>query len=348
MKPEIGFVTDHCCVRVVKEATVLRQLGYNVHLFSRTLSSVSSFSSVHYYSSPYQLEQALSLTKSSIGIWQYHNEPNWPVLLMRRVLGDSAKIIMDYHDSNYWRMDVSETKPQLLENASWYSENSAVELADAFVVPSTPCFEELRTRTNKPIAVLPPASPQTFYRYMEVPFMGGLVSQGGHAITALGIGTDGDHWRDFRSLYNDLNGKKRVYAYCPSFTLDPSNPLDAAYAATGALLGKLTHDQLLDRLPSHTWNLVGNPNKSYVWNFALPNKFFDAAAAGTPSVVFNCTEAAKIVTDLNIGIVVNSADELIARWGEHVEKRANLWRVRHELCMEKYISSLTDLYEGLL
>ena len=349
MKPEIGFVTDHCCVRVVKEAVALKQLGYNVHLFSKTLTSVNNFASVHYFNSPYQLEQAIKLTKEHIDIWQVHNEPNWPPMVVRRVAGDAAKIVLDYHDSNHWRLEPGhEITKTLLEDISWFNESTCVKLADAFVVPSEPCATELKTRTTKPVVVTPSAANQMSFRYMEVPFMGGLASQGGHSISSTSSMPSGEHWRDFIELYSGLKGRRQVYAYCPSFTFDQNNPLDKAYSQTGARLGRLNYDELLDTLPRHTWNLCGNLSGLYLWkNFALPNKFFDAIAAGVPSMVLNCGEAAKIVEKYDIGIVVNSADEMVARWGEHEEKRANLFKYRHELCMEALITPQTELYKGL-
>lgn len=348
-KPEIAFISEHCCVRVVKEASVLKQLGYKVHLFSSHPNSISNFDTIHYWNSPYTLERLVELTKSVINIWQIHNEPTWMVSVVRNAAGDSAKVVLDYHDSNYWMMDPKETLAMLKSEASWFHEDIAVQVADAFIVPSLPCKDELSTRTSKPIAFVPCAAPLSEYRYNDVTFVGGLALQGGHAISGTPVRTpNGERWRDYIELYNSLKGKKQVYAYSPSFLTDPGDPVYRAYAATGAKLSGMNYDQLLNAIGSHEWNMVGNVHKAKVLDYSLPNKFFDSVAAGIPSIVMNYTEVAKIVKDMDIGIVVDSVDELLARWGEHKDKRVNLHRRRKELCMENFIQPQCDLYEELM
>jgi hypothetical protein len=346
-KPEIGFVTEHCCIRVVKEAVVLRNLGYNVHLYSHAPNSTPYFSSVHTYDSPFQLENAVKLTRDKIDLWQVHNEPTWPVSVVRRMAGDSAKIVLDYHDSNYWYVSPEDCKRQKLEDASWFTEDVAVSVSDAFVAPSVSAQQELKTRTTKPVAFLPAACPKEFYMTADFPFIGGLVSQGGHSV----VTTEAEEilaWRDYRELYSQLKGKKQVYAYSADFNQSLDSIVDKEYIAVGAKLGKLLYTKLLERMGSHTWNLVGGLTPTYVFNYSLPNKLFDAIAAGVPSVVMASVEPGKLVKEKNIGIVVSSAQELLDRWGEHVQARTNLMKYRYDYCMENYISSLTDLYEGII
>lgn len=345
-KPEVAFVSEHCCIRVVKQASVLQKLGYNVHLIAHEPNSVGMFHQVHYYRDPVTLYRTVSSLTKVIDIWQVHNEPTWPVSMVRNAIGDSGKLLLDYHDSNYWRIDKDdypEDLKSLLEDPSWYSEDVACQQVNGFVVPSEPCATEVATRSSKKSVVIPSACPESEFRYIESQFMGGLVSQGGHALPETQ-----NLWRSYSQLFTELKGKKRVYAYCPDFTYDPNNELDKHYIETGATLGKFPYDELVDTIGRHSWNLVGNLIKVPVWRYALPNKFFDAIAAGIPSVNFGCPEVAKIIDKYDIGMNVATTQELLDRWGEHKQKRSNLWRVRHELCIDKYIDRLTNFYEEVL
>lgn len=350
-KPVVAFVTEHCCIRVVKEAIALKALGYSVRLIAGTPRSRTLFDTVSEYSDPHQLEVAVKSMASIVDIWQVHNEPNWPASVVRSVLPDSAKMILDMHDSNYWRAPIDEISQMAGLKMSWPREDMAVADCNGFVVPSQACKTELETRAgDKPIAVLYSAVPLGQYRFTEQEIIGGLVSQGGH--TTPDKGAVGEHWRDYTILYSALKDKYPIYVYSPSFTYNPEDPVDKHYRSLGVRLGKFNYDELLDKIASHFWNLVGNiqpeNHKQWVWNYAVPNKFFDAVAAGVPSVVFGCTEVKKIIDEYGIGIYVNTPEEFLAQKDDHQKYRNKLFRVRKELSMEKFIGNLTELYEKVL
>lgn len=351
-KPVVAFVSEHCCIRVVKEAIALKALGYSVRLIAGNPRSKQIFDTVSEYSDPHQLEEIVKSMAPAIDIWHIHNEPNWPASVVRCSVPVNAKVILDMHDSNYWRVPVDELSPIARCKMSWPREDMAVEDCGGFVVPSNACKAELEKRCgDKPVAVLPPAVPLGQYRYTETAITGGLVSQGGHALPDT-KGLSGEHWRDYTALYAALKGKYPVYVYSPSFTYNPEDPMDKHYKSLGVMMGKFHYDELLDKLSSHFWNLVGNfhPNqgKMWVWDYAMPNKFFDAVAAGVPSVVFNCTEVKKVVEEYGIGIYVNSPEEFLAQVDDHQKYRSKLFKVRKELCLEKFIHSLTELYDEVL
>lgn len=343
----IAMVAGHCCIRVYKEATVLKKLGYDLTLVSELIRYEDLFLGTYKFSNISRLKEIIKWLDKKIDIWHVHNEPSWYVTVIRSVL-PKARIILDYHDSMYWRVPGDYVSKLSREPMRWYEEDVAVDCADAFVVPSESCGKELRTRTKKPIIFLPSAVPLSEYRFMPHHFSGGLVSQGGHNIPA-DIGSDdpNKNWRNFTDLYKKLTPHKMVYAYSPNVTFDSMDPFDKHYSSLGVKLGKFAYNKLIEQLGQHTWNLVGNTVNAMVWKYALPNKFFESMAAGVPSVVFNCTEVDKIVNKLGIGISCKSVDELVKRWDEHTEKRINLMKIRENFCMEAFIHTLTDLYKKM-
>ena len=345
-KKTIAFVAEACCVRVFKEATALKYFGYDIILITNNKTvETHMFKSVMYYNDTNQLATAILAVSSVTKLFQVHNEPSWPVSLIRDIVQD-AIIIMDYHDSNYWRTDRDEVMDKINEKISWFEEDTAVIDSDAFVVPSEPCLKELETRSDKKIVVIPSAVPLVEYGQGRIPFMGGLVSQGGHVTPDI----PGSEWRDFTKLYEYMRGKKQVYAYSGNFGLTKPNAIDNHYHELGVKRGRKPYGDLLQAIGGHTWNLVGNwnPDKdAKIWSIAQPNKFFDSMANLTPNVVIGVPESAKIVEEYDIGIVIEHPSELIERWEEHSEKRVNLRRHRMKFTMENFIPKLVQLYSDL-
>src|SRR4030042_4797681 len=159
-KPKIAFVTWYNCTRVSKEATVLKQMGYDVTLITNNLKDNGLYSEVLFFGNETHLINAVKMIKDKIDIWQVHNEPSYMVNTIR-LADPKAKILLDYHDSNYWRMGHIKTTND--EDVAWYEEDMAVGFADGFVVPSDACKIELENRTEQPIAVLPAANPLRWY-----------------------------------------------------------------------------------------------------------------------------------------------------------------------------------------
>ena len=345
---DIAFVSEHCCIRVVKEAVALRNLGHRVHVLTAEPNSYGVFSSVQVYKSPNQLETMALQIAPTIDIWQVHNEPTWPVLLLREVLPKEAKILLDAHDTNHWRIEDTVTLEALTETVKWPVFDMTMLCVDGVVVPSKACAVDVAGRTQAPVVVVPSACPMSEYRYNDQSFMGGLCSQGGHVSPNEIIPGHPEHWRDYTRLFTDMRGKRQVYAYSPMFVMDGKSPIDLHYNSLGVRMGNMRYDQLIGHIGQHSWNLVGNLSDAMVWQFALPNKFFDACAAGLPSVSFGTPMADEYIEGLGIGIVVKSVDELVARWDECIEKRKNLMLRRRELAMERFIPDLVEFYRNVL
>jgi glycosyltransferase involved in cell wall biosynthesis len=89
---------------------------------------------------------------------------------------------------------------------------------------------------------------------------------------------------------------------------------------------------------------MGNVYPTPHWNSTMPNKVFDYMAAGVPTVAINAKETGDFITKHDIGISVDSLEELKDRWGEERKCRKNLIKKRQQFVMDNHISKLEDLY----
>jgi len=346
---KIAFVSEHNCARVTKQATVLKDLGHEVYLFTilQNVRMYDSFEHVVIWKDHENFDSIIKHYAPHIDIFQVHNEPTWHTTRIRELVPD-AKIIQDFHDMQYWRMGKENKVHRTKEDIHWFDEDLSIKFSDGFVVPSLRAQKFLKERTNKPVVFIPSACPEKWNYSGLRHFNGGLVSQGGHTVFNKKDRTLGA-WRDYTEIFEALVDHVEVFVYAPNFTARADDPDMNHYENIGVTAGKANYFELLPLIASHTWNLVGNwqTEPSPVWEFALPNKFWDAVAAGTPSVVINCPEAAKIVKKYDIGIVIDEPRQLVKRWNEHQKKRENLLKVRGKLTMEYYIGNLTRLYQKI-
>lgn len=339
----IAFVGERTCIRVTKQTMALHKAGHEVHLISKALQTPSWYTTMAFVDCPKKLGDTIRLYAPFIDIFVVHNEPSWPVAIIKEEAPDK-KVILEYHDSKYWYLDRDKEIVLPNEKISWYEEDYSLACADGVIVPSPACAEEVRTRTDKPVEWVPPAAILDEYRYQSHNFCGGLVSQGGHTIPGHYM-RPGEHWRDYTKLYKWLKGRQQIYAYSPDFQVESHRKY---YENLGVKCNILGYGALIDAIGESTWNLVGNWCYHDVWKYSAPNKFYDALAAGTPSVVFNTKFVIDLFKDYDIGIVVNHPDELLKRWEEHREKRANLMKVRREFCMESYVPKIIGFYNKIL
>ncbi|GAF80208.1 unnamed protein product, partial [marine sediment metagenome] len=285
MKPKITFVSDAHDVRLDKEAYVLNRMGYDIIHITQNIRKIDSFHINLYYETPIQLKKAVLLASKETDIFHVHNEPSWMAVAIREVL-PKAKIIMDYHDSNYWRMDLKKNDELGFNSVFSPDEDIAVPCVDGFVVPSRECANELKTRTKKPIVVLPPACSEHQFRYGpwgSIPSIPGLCIQGGMAISKPG---DIYGWRDYTELCKQLKDKIKIYMYSSYFRI---REYQDHYAPLAHILTEETFANLLDVMGKHTWGVVGNITDCPALKYFMPNKAFDYIAAGVPIVNFGGT-----------------------------------------------------------
>ena len=330
----IVSISNHCCVRAVKQAIVVGKRGFDIHLISRLMPDFSSvFSTKTKFDSKDQLVGAIRLFNDK-DIFHVHNEPSWYVSLVKEIY-PKAKVIYDVHDSNYWRVE---------GDFSWYEDDIASQLCDAYVFPGK-LLQKKYPALDKPQVVVPSANPETEFIYGPWNYIGGLVSQGGHVIIKR-EGTSLEAWRDYSELYTALKDKKIVAAYSPQFN-KADKELNDYYEKTGATLKATDHSGLLQKMGSFDWSLCGNLGDAPVWKLALPNKAFDALASGVPIMNINVPAVAEIIEEYGVGINVSSVEEMLEVWPQHIEKRASVLLNRKHLSMEHFIEPLLKLYKQL-
>lgn len=352
----ITFIADGYCVRAQKMHEVLQGIGYEIPVITSQPQPVPWGPPQIYYNTIAQLRAAIRNHAKTTDIWHVHNEPNYAATLIREMY-PKAKIILDMHDSNYWRIP----KTYELwgkELIHWPEEDMGVLSADAFVVPSDECGIELHERTAKQTIVVWSAAPGREYQPMTTATRAGLVMFGGHSAPGKFIGEkqDGynqlDSWRDYTAIYTAFSKHRHVSAFCQYFKPGTMDPLTNYYSNLSITCGVMPRPELLAHLGEFTWNLVGNmkseKDDNTVWKYALPNKFHDAIAGGVPSLIWGKeTPAGRIAEKYKIGIAVDSIEEALDRWSEHREKRFNLHMKRSKFTMEKQIDPLIKLYDSL-
>ena len=328
---KIVMVTKGCCIRVLKESWVLANNGYELHVVTnRSPQNTTMYRTVMTWSDIFALREALLHHGSQDTIFHIHNEPSWMVSVVRETLPD-ARIVFDVHDSNYWRYD----------EGLWFEEDLAARCANGFVFPSSSAMEMYPNKGDKPSIFIPSANPQSEYRMGPWDYCGGLVNQGGHINPE--TCTIPNHWRDHTDLYKQLMPHKRVFAY--SLNFKDHEDIRTWYEQRTTEAGWMSHGNLITAMGRHDWSLCGSLHNQKVRTVGLPNKFFDAMAAGVPVVNFHIKEVAKLVDKYDVGITVETVEELLDRWEEHHEKRYNVFLHRKEFAMEKFIPNLEQLYE---
>ncbi len=346
-KPKLAFITHHNCARVTKEAWVLKNLGYEIRLISHLPKEYdkSLYDSINYYETPEKFRSTIKLFFGKVDIFHVHNTPDWMAWTIRE-LNPKAKIILDVHDSNRWLFG-EQTVDATGEKVIWYDEDMAIGCSNGLVLPSLGCQKEIKTRTSKPTTFIPPACPEDWYITKPQGFYGGAVINGGVSMDVI---NSGEIWRNYTDLCKALRGKCQIYMYTPSITARADDKLNIHYMNLGCRISKMMMSLVIEKLGEHSWNIVGNwlanNKKIKVFDINMPNKFFDAVAAGIPSVSFGVQEVNRLIEKYDIGIVANTPDEFIERWDEHIQKRTNLAMHRRKLSMENFIGNLTKFYDN--
>jgi glycosyltransferase involved in cell wall biosynthesis len=122
-----------------------------------------------------------------------------------------------------------------------------------------------------------------------------------------------------------------------------------------AFMGRIPFDELRMHTRRASLGLSLEENLGLNYYYALPNKLFDYIQAQVPVLVADLPEMRRIVTSYGIGQVVRDrTPELLARQVEEMmssgEQRAvwkkNLRTAAAELCWEKEVDKLRDVYRN--
>lgn len=354
VRPKIVMVANHSCVRVQKQALVLMRLGYNVHLITGKLPAwAEKYKSISLYIDGEQLDEAIWLHRDA-HIFHCHNEPNWYVKACKAVCPE-VPVVLDMHDSFLLRVREEDVDLEEGRIRITVDERDNSILADGHVFVSEPMANEVRSTfgLTQPHTVLYSYVPQFFFRIDPFKWLGGVCYEG-----RLDVPKDREKhgkesffftYTDFTDLAKELHESDiPFYLYAPR-KKDNGEPIVEHYGDTAIWGGQHLFYDMLRKVASHDWGLVGNANGHPAWEKAMPNKLFEYIAAGVPPVVFgNAYYAGKFVEKTGIGIHVQSVDELKSRWKEKRQCRNNLLKKRFNWTMEKHIHKLETLYSEFL
>lgn len=322
---------------------------YEVHLLAnRQTSFADAYHTFGHWLEMGQLNNLIKLHAPDTDIFHVHNEPSHFVTLIKELC--DVPVVLDVHDSFLARTSEEESKLILKdgENPIRYSveERNNFQLADGLVFPAESFGELIKNeyKLNQPSIILRSHVPRRQYRYNAQDWLGGICYEGK---TQIDTEMRGGHafrycdYKEFAKACFDAGIDFHIYG-----ARDDSDFINA-YKDIAIVHKPYVFDQMLKNIARHDWGFVGNLYPTSEWKYAMPNKLFEYVAASVPVVAMNAPECEEYVVKNCIGISVKSLDELKARWKEHREIRKTLVKNRINLCMEKNIQPLEELYDGL-
>lgn len=346
------MLSRHGCFRVMKEAIPLIEKGHDVHLIVNKITQGSErFSSVSVYQDTDQFYNALKLHRNA-DIFHAHNEPSWFVTMVKDMIQD-VPVILDIHDSHVLRKTDEEQREEEQDNPEAFriaiDERNNFQLADGIVY----CCDPMRDivgrefRLEQPAIVLPSYLPRGYYRIDFDRWVGGVVYEG-----RIDLPDElPNKWKSFFRYADYLELGEAFMKLGMDFhvyTPRENEKVRERYSQVCILHEPQKVDRLIKLLGSHDWGLVGNIRKHTEWKNALPNKLFEYMAGCTPVVAMHADESARIIQEYDVGIVVESPEELRDRWKEHRAKRVNVVKHRMGFAMENHIHRLEKLYEEVI
>ena len=352
MKPVFVFLAGHACIRCDKVALALLEKGYDVHLISRREPIWAKYYTTFIKAGDMaQLLNAVDIYKDVGDIFYVHNEPNWFVTIAKE--RTNKPVVLDVHDSMLARWSPEEDEE--IRKAGKVSariitqERNNFQLADALVFP-TWSFRDLVVKEfalSQPNMVLPSYLPRRMTCYDGKEWLGGLVYEGRVDLKSeinKDVVNHGFRYADYEELANqchDINMDFHMYSRADKPFLDVYENIAYTHVPQ-------EYNNLLNCLSRHDWGLVGNSFWTKEWEVALPNKLFEYIGAGIPPVVINSKESADFVQKYDVGMVVDSIQELAENWKQHTEYRKKMFRARKQFYMDDHIGELSDFCKELL
>jgi len=321
----------------------LLKRGHTVDLVTSEVTTfIEHYSTYSLGVSLEQVRESLRRLEPHVDFLHAHNEPSYYVSLWKEF--SKKPVILDVHDSFLLRTSPAQADKVMEEGKMRMrvstEERTNFQLADALVFPSQSMADLVckEFKLTQPMLVLPSYLPELFYQYETQPWMGGIVYEGKTAINGDSSTNAYCDYRKFDAECKRLGVDFHLYGNQMSDEFKAAYP--HAFKYPPCLMGKM-----IKRIQAHDWGLVGNVDSYPEWEGAMPNKLFEYLAANIPIVCMNAGEVAKFVLEHDIGIVVNSVEELCARWKEHTEKRKNVVRLRHKFSMDSHIEELEAFYD---
>lgn len=343
----------HACIRVQKEALPLIERGHKVYLISWKIPTfVENYRTYTQVFDLHQFLEAIKIYSKVADIFHVHNEPSWFVSAVKEI--SDVPVVLDVHDSFLARSTPEEEGKRIEEGKELSriqtEERNNFQLADALIFPGEEFKQVVCNEFNltQPSIVLPSYLPETLYLYETKEWMGGLIYQGR-------VDFEEELNKDHRGHgfmycdYTDLAKKcKELDIDFHIQTVRKDEPFLKVYNDIAYLHEPVGMDKLLKRISRHDWGLLGNVHPSAEWDVAMPNKLFEYLAAGVPVVAINARACSEFIKKYNVGIVIDSLEELKNRWKEHTVFRKNVFKVRQQFAMDNHIHKVEELYAKLL
>jgi len=337
----ILMLTEHCCSRVIKMGIALGKRGHTVHYLNKRLSNPGFAPSLTMFGE-YVDDRHLSEKLSRIDgydLIHVHNEPDRIGVIAKTVRPD-MKIVFDAHDLFSVRI-----------GTVYGDERFCFENLDGFVFPSKGYMRHANDTYDiggKPQAVVYSMPNEEFIQKPCNAILNAIGYQGGLRIPEeLDIPEQFKYhaYRDFRSTFSYITGRLNI----PMIVFPANMDAMETYANTGALMMH-THEYsaLMSKLPMCRWALVGGPGKFKQWDWAMPNKLFEFMAAGVPIIAINSEEICEFVNRWQVGVCVDSLDEIPSIFNDSQKYRANLWFLQKKFTMENEVGKIEELYMEVL
>lgn len=348
-KPSILMVTDHACIRVIKEGIALLYKGYEVHLMARVDAfAFNLFTSFTKYVNEEHGTKVIQHYARFVDIVHCHNEPDEIVTMARNAT--DKPVIFDVHDLDSMRRDDVPTE----------KETKAFEAANAFVHVSEPCrkYAENLHGSDKPTIILHPYVNERWVpkpeKLIPDPCQHSLVYQGGLSM------------KPEISKYIPETGEHRTMANYRYLVPLADAFINAGYEMTifavtevglpiyhnlgVCVVDKVVYPLMLRGLRPHGLGFVGACDSFVLMESAMPNKLFEYISQGVIPLILCASEAAKYVQERECGIVLKSLKHVREQIEAHDMKklRANVLKQIPELTMENNIEPLEKLYQEVL
>ncbi len=337
-KPVIGFVTQHCCIRVIKQAYCLGKLGYKVRLFTHRVPVYEQifFNDINKFQNNKVLKKFVE-EAGDIDLWHVHNEPT---SLVTAVADKTDKpVVFDVHDVHCCRAGdgISDHFREV--------EQEAFNKCSAVVHVSEPYGEHANKFYNYkgPSIVVYSKTPLDWYQKAKSNG-GGVVYEGG-IHTPLSLKTRPYKDRDFTRLAeNFMNAEVPLYFYSAG---PKESGLWYKHGWGVNWMGSRDHFGLLSELTKYGWGLILFPEKSNQVKWGMPNKLFDYIAAGIPIIGTKGTIFGSFIIDNGLGINLSYYDKL-PKLPDPKPYKKRVLKIRESLSMDEEIKKVEKLYEELL
>lgn len=227
------------------------------------------------------------------------------------------------------------------------SEKRVYEKADA-VVFCAQAFEEwasAKYEMKRTLVVHSAVSEDDFVESSLPYHLPSIVYEGG--IAADGVGYP---YRQYRRDFKELCDQGFRIGIYPMKAKD----LDDYRHPNVSIFHPLPHGELLRQMSRYHYAYVGfsfhdtSEETQRYCDGCMPNKFFDAMAAGIPVIVRNCEAVAKTVQMLGIGLVWKGSKILGIAKGFHEDCVEAVRFHRRLFTMERQIEPLVRLYEEVV